>query len=148
MKTARTSWAVKAYGTPAPKGSMKCVGQRGRHQLVNDNANTKPWQARIAEAAKALVSAYPDDMPLEGPVHVHVITTLERPKSVTRPWPHVVGTGDTDKHYRAVLDGLADGGVLTNDVQVVQLAGGKAYPDSPGDDQLDRPGALIRIYLI
>jgi len=148
MTARRASWAVKVYGTPAPKGSMKCVGGRGRHQLVNDNANTKPWQERVAEAAKVLVATYPDDMPLDGPVGVQVTTTLHRPKSVTRPWPYVVGTGDTDKHYRAVLDGLADGGVLKNDVQVVQLAGGKAYPDSPGNDQLERPGAFIRIYLI
>jgi Holliday junction resolvase RusA-like endonuclease len=142
----RTSWAVKVYGTPAPKGSMKCIGGRGRHQLVNSNPNTKPWQQRIAEAAAELVAQSPEDFPLEGPLRLMVTTTVARPKSVTREWPYTVGTGDTDKHYRALLDGLEQGGVLTNDVQVVQLGGGKAYPDSPGDYQLEHPGAYIRIY--
>lgn len=146
---APTAWAVKVYGTPAPKGSMKCVGRRGkgsRHQLVNSNANTGPWQDRVAEAAQALVAAYPDDMPLLGPIGVDVTVTIQPPKTITREWPFVLGTGDKDKHERAVLDGLEQGGVLTNDAQVCTGFTTKVYPHTDHPDALPRPGAFIRLY--
>lgn len=141
--------AVKVFGDPAPKGSLKCVGTKGRHQLVEDNKATKPWRQRIHKAAKHLQV---DGQPWDGPVAVSLTFTIERPASVPlkkRAWPQVHGTGDTDKLARTVLDGLEDVGVLGNDAQVCVLSSVKCYPDTPGVlDQMDRPGVVIRIFAL
>ncbi len=71
-------YAVRVYGLPAPKGSLKCIGARGkqRHVLIEDNTNIKPWRELVEKAGRALpVSG------LEGPVGVEVTLTLPRPKS-------------------------------------------------------------------
>lgn len=139
--------AVKVFGPPAPKGSMKCVGQNGKHQLVDTLKTTKPWRQRIHKAAKHLTI---DGQPWSGPVGITLTFTIERPASVPlkkRAWPHVHGTGDTDKLARTVLDGLEDCGVLSNDAQVCVLSSVKCYPDTPDViDQMDQPGVVIRIF--
>jgi Holliday junction resolvase RusA-like endonuclease len=140
-------YAVRVYGLPAPKGSMKCVGKNGRHQLVEQLAKTvTPWRALVVAAGKALpVSG------LVGPIGVEVTFTVPRPKTVplsVREWP-TVARGDLDKMCRLLLDGLEDAGLYGNDSQVVDLHAVKAYPDTPGaTDRLDRPGAVIRIFPI
>lgn len=140
--------AVKVFGHPAPKGSLKCIGrQGGRHQLIEDNKATKPWRQRIHKAAPHLTI---NGQPWDGPVGIVLTFTLERPATVPltrRAWPHVHGTGDDDKLARTVLDGLEDAGVLTNDAQVCSLTATKCYPDTPGVvDQMDQPGVVIRIF--
>lgn len=144
----RTSWAVKVYGTPAPKGSMKCVGRNGRHQLVNQLASTKPWQEKVAAAARELVKHYEMTEPLAGPLGVDVTITVAAPRTVKRDWPFVRGTGDKDKHERTVLDGLQAGGLLADDAQVCTGVTSKVYPHTPHPDALEFPGAFIRIYLL
>lgn len=140
-----TAWAVKAHGTPAPKGSMKCVGGKGRHQLINNSPAAKAWQDVVAWAGRLH-----EGPALVGPLGVQITVTVERPKSTTvesRPWPHLRTAGDVDKHARTILDGLEQGGVLTDDAQVCEVHARKVYPDTPGvPDALGRPGALIRIY--
>ena len=152
-------YAVRVYGSPAPKGSLKCIGARGkqRHVLIEDNTNTKPWRELVEKAGRALpVSG------LEGPVGVEVTLTLPRPKShygtgrnatVLKPtsplWPISHQAGDTDKLGRTVLDGLQDAELFADDCLVVELTARKCYPTTPGAvDRLDRPGAVIRIYPI
>lgn len=152
-------YAVRVWGSPAPKGSLKCIGARGkqRHVLIEDNTNTKPWRQLIEKAGRAL----PVTM-LEGPVGLEVTLTLARPKShygtgrnatvlkASSPlWPISHQAGDTDKLERTVLDGLQDAGLFVDDCLVVELVGRKVYVDTPGaPDRLDRPGALIRLYPI
>lgn len=152
-------YAVRVYGSPAPKGSLKCIGARGkkRHVLIEDNVRTKPWRELIERAGRALpVSG------LEGPIGVEVTLTIERPKShygtgrnatvlkdSSPLWPISHQAGDTDKLGRTVLDGLQDAELFTDDCLVVELTGRKVYPDTPGaPDRLQRPGAVIRIYPI
>lgn len=148
--TERTSWAVKVYGDPAPKGSLRCRGRNGTHNLVEDNVRTKPWRALVVKAGQAL------DLPgpLSGPVAVEATFTLLLPKSVKpeeRVWPWKKSTGiggDVDKLGRVVLDALEDAGVLANDAQVCDLHAVKAYPHTPVPDVLERPGLLLRIWLL
>jgi Holliday junction resolvase RusA-like endonuclease len=142
--------AVKVFGHPAPKGSLKCIGGKGgRHQLIEDNKATKPWRERIHLAAPHLTI---DGQPWDGPVGIVMTFTLDRPASVPlakREWPEKSspGHGDTDKLARTVLDGLEDSGVLTNDAQVCSLTATKCYPDTPGVvDQMEHTGVLIRIF--
>lgn len=151
ITTERTSWAVKVYGDPAPKGSLKCVGGKGgRHQLVENNARTKPWRELVVRAGQAL--SLPS--PLAGPIAVEATFTVQLPDSVkpgSRPWPIKRSTGiggDVDKLARVVLDALEDADVLADDAQVCDLHAVKAYPHTPVPDVLERPGLLLRIWLL
>lgn len=141
---------VLVYGRPAPKGSLRVVG-RGKHRnVIEDNPNVDAWRALIARAGRA----WKLDEPIDGPLIAEMTITLDRPTTVTpgsRPWPskRSPGHGDIDKLARAVLDGLQDAGVFTDDAQVVELIARKVYPDTPGiADVLKRPGAAIRLYPI
>lgn len=147
----RTSWAVKVHGDPAPKGSLRCVGGKGgRHQLIENNDRTKPWRALVKQAGQALNLPGP----LSGPVGVEVTFTVAFPQSMKPgarlwPWKRSNGVGgDTDKLIRTLLDGLEDAGVLADDAQVCEVRGVKAYPHTPVPDVLDRPGAVIRVWLL
>ena len=151
ITTERTSWAVKVYGDPAPKGSLKCVGGKGgRHQLVEDTERTKPWRALVKKAGQALNLPGP----LAGPVGVEATFTVLLPGSVKPearvwPWKRSSGIGgDVDKLGRVVLDALEDAGVVGNDAQVCDLHAVKAYPHTPVPDVLERPGLLLRIWLL
>ena len=146
----RTSWAVKIYGAPAPKGSLKCVGRGNRHQLVEDNQRGKPWRELVKAGGQALGLV----SPLTGPIGIECTFTVELPASVKPakrlwPWKKSAGIGgDVDKLARLVLDGLEDAAVLGNDAQVVDLHAVKAYPHTPIADVLDQPGAVLRVWLI
>lgn len=134
-------------GTPAPKGSMRCIGGRGRgHQLIEDNKRTRPWRQNVARAA----SRAPEQADKGQPVEVSITFLLERPRShytargalrkgsPALPTGH--GTGDLDKLERTILDALEDAGVLHNDAQVI---GGTTVKLYARPDQ--NPGATIEI---
>lgn len=144
------------WGTPAPKGSLRCVSRhvRGWHpNLQEDNAATKPWRDAVCRAARR-ITAQTGVTGIEGPIGVDITVTLPLPASVRpakRTWPYVKGkgAGDVDKLARTILDALQDAGMYADDAQVVQLAVTKCYPHTPNvPDQLERPGATIRIYPI
>lgn len=137
---------ITAYGDPAPKGSLKCVGRNGRHQLIEDNPKTKAWRERIAAAGRLAAARHGQ---IDGPIIVDATFTIERPASVPaskRPWPVTRSAGDVDKLLRLILDGLDDGGLYGDDAQIVTATACKCYPDTVGvPDRLDRPGVIIRI---
>lgn len=145
-------WAVRVRGLPAPKGSMKCVGRNGRHQLVPDNAVTaKVWHGHIVTAGRALLESPggPRGTLRDGPVSVEITFTVPKPASIMpagRPWPVTRSAGDVDKLARLVLDGLTDSGIWRDDSQVVELTVRKAYPHTPAPDLTPEGGALIRIW--
>lgn len=145
------SWAVQIPGVPAPKGSMLLRKlPDGRTILVEDNKATKPWRAKVKAAGLLLSRRIGGG--IAGPVGIEVTFTMERPPSVPagkRAWPHVRGSNDIDKLARCVLDGLQDSQVFTDDSQVCELIARKAYVDTPGcPDRMDRPGAVIRLWVI
>lgn len=142
--------AFNVYGTPIPKGSMKCVGRRGNrgHVVIDSKIKTlKPWQAAVAAGARAEATRGV----FEGPVRATLLFTLPRPSSVkpaARPWPSARSGGDLDKLTRGVWDGLQDGGLITDDAQIVLVTAVKFYPDTPYNHtvfRLDRPGCAIRL---
>lgn len=151
---------VTLRGTPAPKGSMKCIGSSGRHQLVEQLSKTiRPWRAKLNDAFKLIQST---PAPKGQPIGVEVTLIIDRPKhhfgtgrnarilragAPTYPTGH--GTGDVDKHARTILDSLQAAGVLDDDCQVVELVARKAYPCDPSIPSApDHPGARVRIYPI
>src|SRR6266498_2733911 len=154
MQLSRTI-AVSVEGHPTPKGSMKCIGGRGKikHQLVEElGPALKRWRRIVAPAGDKLRELAGGV--ITAPVGVELIFTLERPESVPlwkRPWP-AVRNGDVDKLARCVLDSLtvtrkAPNQVLVDDSIVCELLARKQYPDTPGvADRMLRPGVVIRLY--
>jgi crossover junction endodeoxyribonuclease RusA len=140
------AYAIKIYGTPAPKGSMRHLG-KGR-PILNANPATQPWQNLLAYAFQQ----WHLPQPIDQPVTVHATITLPRPISTnpkSRPYPSKKspGHGDIDKLARTILDALQDAAVIRDDAQVIQLHTTKLYPDSPQtQDRLDKPGAIIRLW--
>lgn len=154
-------------GAPKPKGSMKCVGQRGprKHVLVEDNAGSTPWRESVVGwLAKVDGDAAADQ---GQPLGAEVTFTVPRPTSHYRTrggqptgevkpsapaHPTSQRTGDVDKLLRLILDALQDGPrpLLPNDAQVCEVTTRKAYPiPGPDPDPYDRlpyPGVRIRLY--
>lgn len=153
-------------GRAAPKGSLKCVGGRGRHQLVEDNSNTKEWRQTVAGWVRRRWPA--DQRAIKGqPIGAEITFTLERPKShygtgrnartVKPQYVHALpvshATGDVDKLLRLVLDALQDAELLDDDCAVIEALTRKFYVDPDGAsthpfyvDRLGYPGVLIRLY--
>lgn len=150
-------------GDPQPKGSLKCVGARGRrgHVLVEDNTQTKPWRAELVRILAQTVQRGPNRQPIA----VEITSTLRRPRShygtgrnaervkLSSPvYPTGHGTGDVDKLARLVLDALEDVGILGNDAQVIDVTSRKTYAVDPLSDPIDNvpdalpyPGVVIRV---
>ena len=142
----RSEIVLTIAGTPAPKGSLRCA-RNPNHSLYEDNPATKPWRAKIADAARRVEQRPDKNQPLD----VEITFTFDRPSSSKRELPAV--KPDVDKLVRTVLDALEDAGVLTNDSQVVDLTARKRYALHPtlnqGNvdawDALPYPGVRIRI---
>lgn len=156
-------WGFKVYGDPKPKGSMKCVGARGkRKHVIVEDVDDGGWRDLVTAMARKHVLEQAAE---HQPVYVEITFSLARPAShygtgrnarlvkASAPlWPTVAGTGDTDKLARLVLDALQDAAVLRNDAQAVAVLASKAYTDphpamswAELSDVLDRPGAVVRI---
>ena len=148
-------------GTPVGKGSLKCVGRGGRHQLIEDNPATSSWRAEISRTAD-----HATDETLRADhrqaIGVEITSTLRRPDShygrgsgagKVKPsapfYPTALRTGDVDKLARLVLDALQDAEVLDDDAQVVEVLSRKVYADDHHTpDALTHPGVRIRVYPI
>lgn len=119
--------------TPQTKGSMKCIGARGRigHQLIEDDktGDRKKWRARVTEAARQLADNYEPGTPLV----IGLLSLVTRPASASkRPHPVTRSSGDVDKLARMILDALDDAQVYDDDSRVILLLSGKAYAAKPG----------------
>ena len=126
---------VVTVGVPAPKGSMRHVGN-GR--MIESSRHVKPWRESIRAAALAEMGD--DWTPLDGPVVVDLTFLMPRPKGhygtgrntqrlrPSAPTSHTTKP-DLDKLIRAVLDALTSAGVWRDDSQVWGLAAVKEYAD-------------------
>ena len=108
-------------GLPIPQGSMKVING---HMIHSQGSALTGWRSQIGYAARA-AGAKPH---LEA-VHIEMIFTMPRPKTVTRPEPSVAP--DLDKLVRAVLDGLT-AVAYRDDGQVTSLTATKEYGAEPG----------------
>ena len=131
--------AFVVLGIPAPQGSKQAFVRGKRAVLVEMSKALPRWRAAVTEAARA----EHDGPPLDGPLAVWITFYLPRPKSVParrRPYPTV--TPDLDKLARAVLDGITDARLWTDDARVVDLTITKRYQDPP---VACAPGAVVHI---
>ena len=162
-------FCITIPGRPAPKGSLRCVGGRGRHQLIEDNDRSDPWRVEVARWLKKHGRGHEAEK--GQPLGAEVSFTLPRPKSHHRqhrdPATGVVrlgdvkpayvdampvnrGTYDVDKLLRLILDALQDAGLLVDDAAVCDVTTRKRFPTVTGEadayDRLPWPGVRIRLY--
>jgi len=150
---------ITVYGTPAPQGSKRHVGNG---VMVESSKKVKPWREDVRAAALHLLNTAPIDgearLILQAkngtPLDVHITFSLPRPKGhygsgrnfylvrgSAPVWP--AGRPDIDKLVRSTLDALGSAGIYHDDAQIVWLKATKVYVGGVG--ALDRPGAIIRI---
>lgn len=152
-------------GRAAPKGSMKCVGRRGRvaHVILESDqgGHVKRWRENVAMWVRR---RWPSDQhAAKGqPIGAEITFTLQRPtnhygtgRNAGKLKPTYAGampvghnTGDVDKLLRNILDALQDTDTLPDDCAVVEATTRKTFVDGPAHvpDALDYPGVTIRLY--
>lgn len=138
----------KVYGTPAPQGSKRFVGvsKAGRGLMVESSKKVKPWRMDVKEAAEQAKSRHGDK--ISGPVGVAMVFTLRKPSSAPktrRTFPDK--KPDISKLVRSTEDAITDAGLWEDDSRVVEMTACKRYVNE-GDDALDSPGVVIRIWQI
>lgn len=128
-----------AYGTPAPKGSMKAFMPKGaRFPIVtHDNSKTKPWTEAVKWAAINALGSSREIPFKDGPVSIHVAFYFAKPVSLPKKVRHHTKRPDVDKLLRCCLDALK-GIVWTDDSQVNEIRATKQYTE-------DMPRAEIMV---
>jgi Holliday junction resolvase RusA-like endonuclease len=137
---------ITVYGTPAPQGSKRHVGNG---VMVESSKAVKPWREAVKHAALATESSM-----IRQPVGVEVVFYLKRPQGHYRTGrnahllrdtapAHPKVKPDLDKLARSTLDALSDAGIWDDDCQVVNLQVFKRYCRTG-----QAPGAQIVIHEI
>lgn len=106
-------------GVPIPQGSKKGFVVGRRAVIVDDNKDKlKPWRAKVAAAADLGVT-------FDVPVFVAAVFYMPRPQRPKFVLPGV--KPDLDKLFRALGDGMTDGGLLSDDSRIVSKFVHKRY---------------------
>lgn len=106
-------------GAPIPQGSKVVARGGGKTWLRDANASKlKPWRAKVAAAADLGVT-------FDEPVFVAAVFYMPRPKRPKFLLPGV--KPDLDKLFRALGDGMTDGGLLGDDALIVSKFIHKRY---------------------
>lgn len=112
--------------------------------MIESSKAVKPWRQDVKAAAIEAVG-HLMGIAFFGPVTVHMIFTLPKPKSAPkhrRTWPD--RKPDLSKLVRSTEDALTDAGVWEDDARIVRCVASKVYPGE-GTEALHIPGAVIRI---
>jgi crossover junction endodeoxyribonuclease RusA len=138
--------AFTAYGKPAAQGSKI----RTKYALRDSNdQQLTPWRNSVSLAAHLEQQGRPR---ISEPVHVTVAFYFDRPKAHYRTGRNAdllrnnapavpTRVGDIDKLCRALLDGITDSGVWTDDSLVTRLTAEKRWTDTA----MPSPGAVVEI---
>lgn len=153
-------------GRAAPKGSLKCVGRRGRVAHVILESDEGGHAKRFRETVAMWVRRkWPTDQHAAPgqPLGAEITFTLQRPKghygtgrnagkvkpSYVDALPVGHSTGDVDKLLRNALDALQDTDTLPDDCAVVEATARKFYVGDAGEAHPDRtsyPAVTIRLW--
>lgn len=112
--------AFHVVGLPAPQGSKRHVGDG---VMVESSKKVAPWREAVKWAA---VQHRPAE-PLDGPLTLHVVFTLPRPKTAPKRRRHPDRTPDLSKLVRSTEDALTDAGIWADDARVVTCRATKAW---------------------
>jgi crossover junction endodeoxyribonuclease RusA len=115
-------------GTPAPKGSLRHVGN-GR--LIEQVKGSRPWREQVTIAAAQAMDST-GWVTATGPVEVDAIVLIERPRTSKQAHPITRSSGDVDKHARNLLDALVDAHLVRDDSQVTRLRIEKTHAPRAG----------------
>jgi len=115
-------------GTPAPQGSKT----RTRYGMFESSKRVKPWREAVIAAVSNMEQIAP-------PYEVRAHFFIPRPRTTAAAHPVAPAIGDVDKMLRATLDGLTQGGIITDDRFVIEAHTSKAWAGEDG------PGAVVQI---
>lgn len=143
---------VFVYGTPAPQGSKRHVGNG---VMVESSPKVRPWREDVKLAALRALELTPEWDRAARVVRLAVTFTLARPRAHYRTGRHadelregapaLHGTKpDLDKLLRSTCDALGTAGVYVDDSRVAAAVACKLYVGSPGAP-LSVPGAWIEL---
>lgn len=124
---------IRVYGEPAPQGSKTARVVNGHVVMWESSKKLPGWRESVHMACK--VASMEHQVPILGPVELHVIFHMPRPKSVSRKYPNVAP--DTDKLLRSIGDSLQSSGVVSNDAQIVTIVAHKVYAETPSDNGVE-----------
>ncbi len=149
MSTPMRPIRFNVYGSPAPQGSKRHVGNG---VMIEMSKKLKPWREAVRYEA---VEARGDAAPIAEPVTVVMVFTFPRPKSHFRVGKnsHLLRDGapmypggipDLSKLARSTEDAIVQAGLLKDDALIVEYDRlRKVYV---GDrDALPAPGVKIEI---
>lgn len=140
------TFTFTVYGKPAAQGSK--IRTRYAMRDSNDKQLT-PWRNSVSLSAHLEQQGAPR---IDHPVEVAVTFYFDRPKAHYRTGRNAdllrdnapaypTRVGDIDKLQRALLDGITDSGVWTDDCLVVRVTADKQWTG----DAMPTPGAVVRI---
>jgi crossover junction endodeoxyribonuclease RusA len=154
--TAPHMLVVIAYGTPAPQGSKRHVGNGV--MIESNAAMLRTWREDVKHAAFDAMKVTPGWDRSYPAVVGHFTFTMPRPRSHYRTGkssdqlrpdaPHLhTRRPDLDKLLRSTWDALTTAGVYSDDSRVAQLWAAKTFThtneQAPFPGALDRPGVRI-----
>lgn len=135
-------------GTPAQQGS-KTTDPRSGRSFDSSHKTLRPWRKAVTAAAQ--LEAKMTQAPLlDGPLAVRIRFIYERPKKHYRTgrFAHILRPDapvykatapDLDKLERAILDGITDAKVWTDDARVARLSSEKIWGERAGAEiSIDR----------
>ena len=126
------TFSVTVVGRPAPQGSKKYVGN---NRFVEASKYLPAWRKAIVDACQAQTITT-----FTTAVVCVVFVFIDKPASVTLPYPTSIRTGDADKHARSIGDALTISGVVADDSLIVDFIVHKRWAQGV------EPGALITVY--
>ena len=141
-----------AVGTPIPQGSARAFNN---HVVASNAAKLRPWRATLTAAAIDAMKQHGISR-FEHPVVVRAAFYFWRPQNHFRTgknahllrdsaieFPVGHGSGDLDKHQRALGDALQDAGVVRDDALIAKWISEKRWCGP--DELLHHPGAVVHV---
>jgi Holliday junction resolvase RusA-like endonuclease len=123
---------VDVDGRPAPKGSRVFGRTKNGNPYTRPASRyEKPWVEAV-KAATQLAARHHD--PLDAPYSVELEFRLRVPRRNRPEMPWWPTAHDIDKLTRATIDGLVQGGALSDDRHVTVLTARKRYV-TPGESE-------------
>ncbi len=124
------------YGTPAPQGSKRHVGNG---VMIESSKKVKPWRQDVKYAALDAINGTAHTLPIDEPIEISIVFYLPKPKSAKKDAQMAFKKPDIDKLIRSTFDAIGEAGIWTDDSRVVRVLASKRYA-------IDRaPGAAIEI---
>lgn len=140
------SLTVLIYGIPAPQGSKRSFKSKTGAVVMVESGHerVRAWRDAVRSDVRDAISVSKLRPPIEGPICVEVVFTLNKPLYLGAKPARPDKRPDLDKLIRSTLDGLTASGVIRDDSQVVRVVAEKTYPDGH-PNALPTAGAWMKL---